>query len=241
VDPCPDGRYCTPAGPLDHYGTCQLPGELTTYCVPDAGCNAPGLVCQNGFLLPDGGDGSVCVYPCTMAADCPAVDTTCVHPGNGGHQLCFFNDCGPGANPPNGTDYYATCNSGGPLKDDAFCIPESIEGNTIGRCEAAGSAPIGASCQRTRMNGNTTELCQIGAKCFIGSSGGTRCLQVCAATTPTAPDGGPGCAANEICFNEFTSWGYCVQRCSPNADGGAGCPSGTQCSLLGQAIYGCLP
>jgi hypothetical protein len=240
VDPCPAGRYCTPAGPLDHYGTCQLPGELENYCVPDAGCNGAGLVCQNGFPLPDGGDGSACVYDCAQASDCPSVDTTCVTPANGGHKLCYFNFCGPGAMPPNGTDFYEPCDSGGGVKNDAFCIPGTdFAGNIIGRCLAAGTADAG--CERTRVNGDTSQVCEIGSLCFLGSSGNTRCLQVCAATSPTAPDGGPDCPTGDICFNDFTPWGYCVQQCSPTADGGASCPTGTQCSVLAQGTYGCVP
>jgi hypothetical protein len=157
------------------------------------------------------------------------------------HRFCYYNFCGPGANPPNGTDYYATCNSGGPLKDDAFCVPgEDPTGALIGHCLAGGSVDAGGACQRTRANGDTSAICEIGSLCFIGSSGKSRCMQICAAASPTAPDGGPGCPdPNDICFNEFTPWGYCVQKCSQSTDGG--CPTGTQCSLLGQGTYGCLP
>jgi hypothetical protein len=177
-----------------------------------------------------------------MAADCPAVDTTCVHPGNGGHQLCYFNDCGAGAVPANGTGFYLPCDSGGPLKGDALCIPRN-DLTQPGRCEASGSAPIGSPCSLTRMNGSTTQVCEIGSKCFLGSSGLTRCLPLCAGdgVPATAPDGGPGCPTGDICFNEFTPWGYCVQPCSPTADGGGSCPTGTQCSVLAPATYGCVP
>jgi endoglucanase len=222
ADPCAaEGLVCTPnsAGP-----SCRLPGEFEP-CLTTPGCASSTTQC---LALPV--FGSRCAQICQTTSDCISAFARCALVGT--TDVCVPNTCGPGSNPPNGSSYFAACNSAG--TGDGTCIPISTDGGP-GLCLAAGSS-TGGDCSLSREDGGTS-LCASSSVCFEDpNTAQAGCLSIC------DPAGnGPSCGAYASCWPALSTAGVCINSCGPDA-GASACPNGTSCALETQPpALVCLP
>jgi len=235
-DPCASaGLACTI---VNTDTSCQLPGELSP-CLDAPGCatTTPPLFCEPGYKL-NNNPVKLCVFHCSVTADCPNVVTNCQSNSQVSSKVCFVNFCGPGAPIANGTDYYGACNSVG--TGDGTCVPYNGSGSP-GFCEAAGPVAAWQPCSDLRPDGGTSDLCASGSTCVIfpvpGAAPKSMCAPFCAPTGASVS--GPACGAGETCFSAGSvDFGFCLTDCG----GGQSCPAPTGCQGYGsQSQQECLP
>ncbi|MHB1843400.1 MAG: hypothetical protein ACYCWW_01020 [Deltaproteobacteria bacterium] len=230
TDSCAAAGYqCTPNA-SGSGGSCQVPGN-TAPCTTAVGCQQPFTCTSIPF---QSGPQFLCVQPCTGSSasclsplmNCQAISQT--------SKICFFDICGPGSNPANGTAFYASCNAQG--TGDGVCLPFLQQGGAaIGVCQQTGTAAAGASCGFARDAG-TAALCGAADDCVPSLSNAAAttgsCLPLCDAT---GQDAGPACSGStQTCaaWQGGVNWGDCFTTCA--APGTAStCTSGTQCVAAG--------
>ncbi len=123
-----------------------------------------------------------CQYACQQTSDCASALQVCQS------NTCHQNYCGG----PTGNGGYAgpcSVNDAG----DGFCDPFFEGGQTLGLCELAGAAAVGASCafQPTRST-PASQLCGVNAICENTCVSACDPLEInsCAAGTVCTPYGG---------------------------------------------------
>jgi hypothetical protein len=214
--PLPDGGVA---------GSCQLPGEMIE-CSTSVGCAANDggqeLDCTPGFTE---GNTTVnlCVYSCSITADCPSLWTSCV-PFSSSKSVCFSNNCAGTAGP-----FFVACNSGG--SNDGQCLPSVAYPNPpssdpYGICVGGGTALLDGPCSPVRTDAGLSEICPIGGLCQVGADGGSACFQISDAYCgPTNTAVFPSSPPPPI-FSGPPSWFLCLHDCD---GGGSICPTGQAC------------
>ncbi len=222
-------------------GTCQLPAEFGT-CKPAIGCaqTPTAYDCVAGVFA-----NPTCFEKCTSSAnECGNPQDACqLITKTGTQKYCFYNICGPGSSPANGTAFYGPCTV--VTANDGYCLPfQDTSGAAHGVCYPTGTQATNASCTTDRPAGGTASFCAAGntcttSLCATAPTDQGYCAPVCGAApvSSTATDAGPACASTASCVGMAGFWGVCGSNCTPPSGSGTGCPGGSSCSAPNSNCY----
>ncbi len=180
---------------------CALPvsttGGGTTGGATTGGATTSGGSSSGGPASGTSTGSAPCTSACCQTTDCPDDYKSC----QGG--VCMANLCGPGTG--NDAALYAPCNAAG--INDGLCMPVlGSPANSVAACVQGGTCP-GSGCTYSRYpDGGAGSICPAGQLCDPSTDS---CADVCAFSTPSAPDGGPGCATGQTCAALFGATGVC--------------------------------